>query len=98
MKISDASSSAILSFIILIGTFPCGLSLHVVQGSNCTALCSDENLSSNTTSDDITCQDKGYEDTVVGRTFKDCVTCELGSKSFDPGTEQTDVGWALCTY
>lgn len=98
MRISYSSSSGILLIFILIVTFPCGLSLHVVPGSNCTALCSYQNLISNTTSDEITCQDKGYEDTVVGKTFKDCVTCEFESKSFDQGTGQTDVGWGLCTY
>lgn len=98
MRTSNSSLSRVLSFFIFIVIFPCGLSLHVVPGSNCTALCSFQDLSSNTTSDEITCQDKGYENTVVGKTFKDCVTCEFESKSFDQGTGQTDVGWGLCMY
>jgi hypothetical protein len=83
----------LLQFFII---FPCAFSLHVVFGSNCTALCSYQNPLSNTTSVDVTCSDKNYEKTSVGRTFKDCVTCEFESISFDHGTRQTDLGWGLC--
>lgn len=98
MRIFNSDLSRLLSCFIFIIIFPYGWSLHVVPGSNCTALCSFQDLSSNTTGNEITCQDKGYENTAVGKTFKECVTCEFESKSFDHGTGQTDVGWALCTY
>lgn len=98
MRVFSSTLSRLLSFFIFVSIFPRSLSLHVVPGSNCTALCSFQDLSSNTTSDEITCQDKRYENTAVGKIFKDCVTCEFESKSFDHGTGQTDVGWGLCTY
>jgi hypothetical protein len=88
----------ILPFLILAITTPCVLSLHVVLGSNCTAFCSDQNPLSNTSSADVTCRDNDYESTAVGKTFRDCVTCQFESKSFEHGTRQTDLGWGLCMY
>lgn len=74
------------------------LALHVVPGSNCTVLCSDRiGDFSNTTTEDITCYDKDYNSTDVGKRFQDCVACELQSETFEHGSGQTDLGWALCT-
>ncbi|KAI4106991.1 MAG: hypothetical protein L6R37_001884 [Teloschistes peruensis] len=42
-----------------------------------------------------TCYDQDYNSSTAGSSFKDCVTCELGSVTFDHQTNQTDVGWAL---
>lgn len=71
------------------------LSLHVVPGSSCTALCSGQVISSNTTIQEITCHDKDYNSTDVGQKFKDCISCELQSETFDQ-SGQTDLGWAFC--
>lgn len=98
MRPFNLISCWILPFLILTVAIPCVLSLHVVPGSNCTGFCSDQNPLSNTTSGDVTCRDNDYESTAVGKTFKDCVTCEFESKSFDQGTRQTDLGWGLCMY
>ena len=70
--------------------------LQVAPGSNCTMLCYGQVSFSNTTTEDITCYDKEYDSTSVGKVFKNCVACEMKSESFNPGTLQTDLGWALC--
>lgn len=72
--------------------------LQVVPGSNCTAACTEHFRRTNTTSSDITCYDEDYNTTAVGKAFRDCVTCEFDSSTFDQQTNQTDLGWALCTY
>lgn len=72
------------------------LSLHVVQGSSCTAVCTEYYIHPNTTVDQVTCHDSDYNNTSVGQRFKDCISCELQSQTFDHGTSQTDLGWALC--
>lgn len=74
------------------------LSLHVVLGSNCTAVCTEYYIYPNTTVDQVTCHDSDYNTTSVGQRFKDCISCELQSQTFDHGTSQTDLGWALCKY
>ena len=75
---------------------PSVLSLHVVPGSNCTAVCTQNVTSSSTTSEDITCFDKEYNTTAVGTSFQSCIACEMESHTFDQRTKQTDLGWALC--
>lgn len=74
------------------------LALYVVQGSNCTSVCSQRIIPSTTSGSDITCYDRDYNTTAVGALFKDCVACEVQSQTFDHVTEQTDLGWALCKY
>lgn len=74
------------------------LSLHVVLGSSCTAVCTEYYIHPNTTVDQVTCHDSDYNNTSVGQRFKDCISCELQSQTFDHGTSQTDLGWALCKY
>ena len=76
--------------------FAQSLCLHVVPGSNCTAVCSNNVTSSNTTENDITCVDYDYNSTDVGKSFQRCISCEMGSHTFDHETQQTDLGWALC--
>ncbi|KAI4111607.1 MAG: hypothetical protein LQ339_000478 [Xanthoria mediterranea] len=65
--------------------------LRVVPGSSCTAACTKANI----TYGDITCYDQAYSSTVAGRSFKECVTCELDTITLDHNTNQTDLGWAL---
>lgn len=72
--------------------------LQVVPGSNCTAACTEPFTRTQTTGSDITCYDQNYNTTVAGNAFRDCVTCELESITFDHRTNQTDLGWALCSY
>lgn len=72
------------------------LSLHVVLGSNCTAVCTDDFFNSTTTVTEVTCHDDDYSTTALGQRFEDCISCELQSQTFDHGTNQTDLGWALC--
>lgn len=59
-------------------------------------LCTGRVKTTNTTGSDFTCYDKDYNVTSVGITFKECVSCELQSATFDHATHQTDLGWALC--
>lgn len=73
-------------------------SLHVVLGSKCTAVCTEYFFYSNTTVNEVTCHDSDYNTTSVGQRFKECINCELQSQTFDHGTNQTDLGWALCKY
>lgn len=80
----------------LVAGLPLTTALHVVPGTNCTAVCSPTVDATNTTSGDITCYDEDYNGTDVGRTFRDCVSCEMKSPSIDQTSVQTDLGWALC--
>lgn len=70
--------------------------LHVVPGSNCTGVCSQHVDATNTTLGDVTCYDEDYNGTDVGRAFRDCVSCEMKSQTFNHKSAQTDLGWALC--
>lgn len=92
-----ANKILILSFYLSL-ILPSVLSLQVAPGSNCTAICTGHFLRTNTTGNDIVCYDQDYNSSLAGSSFKDCVTCELGSVTFDHQTNQTDIGWALCTY
>lgn len=85
-----------LLLLYLAAGLPSAAALLVVPGSNCTSVCSQNVDATNTTSGDITCYDEAYNGTDVGRTFRDCVSCEMNSRSFDPSSAQTDLGWALC--
>jgi len=58
----------------LVAGLPLTTALHVVPGSNCTAVCSQTVDATNTTSVDITCYDEDYNGTDVGRTFRDCTS------------------------
>lgn len=84
--------SLLLSLVLLSPV----LSLHVVVGSSCTAVCTAYYVHPNTTVDQVICLDSDYNNTSVGQRFKDCISCELESQTFDHGTSQTDLGWALC--
>lgn len=79
-------------------SFSSVLALYVVQGSNCTSVCSQRVLPSTTNGSDITCYDRDYNKTAVGALFRVCVACEMQSQTFDHVTLQTDLGWALCKY
>ena len=81
---------------LIVLSSPRVLTLHVVPGSNCTAVCTQNVTSSSTTSKDITCFDKEYNTTAVGTSFQSCISCEMESHTFDQQTKQTDLGWALC--
>lgn len=89
-------SSVLLLLLVVLFFSPGASSLLVVPGSNCTAVCSNNVISSNTTVDDITCIDKDYNSTDVGRSFQSCISCQMESHTFDHQTKQTDLGWALC--
>ena len=80
----------------LVSILPSAAALHVVPGSNCTAVCTQNVTASGTSASDITCNDQDYNVTDVGTNFRDCVSCELRSRTFDHQTAQTDLGWALC--
>lgn len=70
--------------------------LQVVAGSNCTTACLSTATTYGTNGSDITCHDNDYNSTVFGGAFKECVSCELESQTFDNQTSQTDLGWAFC--
>lgn len=86
-------AALILSFTFIL---PFASALRAVPGSNCTTLCSHQGSYLNTTTDEITCYDKDYNDNPAGVAFKTCVACEIESELFNPTTRQTDLGWALC--
>ena len=88
--------SAFLLFLRLASFLPLVTALHVIPGSNCTGVCSQHVDATNTTTSDVTCYDEDYNGTDVGRAFRDCVSCEMKSRTFDHQSTQTDLGWALC--
>lgn len=87
-----------LTLPLLLGLILPVLSLHVVLGSSCTATCTEYYIHPDTTVDEVSCHDSEYNTTSVGQRFKECISCELQSQTFDHGTNQTDLGWALCKF
>ena len=85
-----------LLFLLILLQASRAVSLHVIPGSNCTAVCSNNVTSSNTTVADITCIDKDFNTTDAGKSFQSCISCEMESHTFDHDSKQTDLGWALC--
>ncbi|MCJ1471117.1 hypothetical protein MMC07_009765 [Pseudocyphellaria aurata] len=60
--------------------------IEVSPGSDCSSLCDDSpmsdpdsGLSSHTHNEDLVCDDDDFSSTVIGRKFKECLTCELNS-------------------
>ena len=88
----------ILLLWLRVASFSPVTALHVVPGSNCTGVCSQGLDAANTATSDVTCYDEDYNSTDVGRQFRDCVSCEMQSRTFDHQSTQTDLGWALCRF
>ncbi|KAJ5632436.1 hypothetical protein N7490_008775 [Penicillium lividum] len=89
-RISALAFAALLSCLI-----PAVLGLRVTSGSSCTDSCNKWGSATNTTADEISCVDAAYNNTVKGRDFKECITCELESTFEDDTTGETDVNWGL---
>ncbi|KAM5468322.1 hypothetical protein MauCBS54593_005063 [Microsporum audouinii] len=49
----------------------------------------------NTTGADIMCHDNEFNETAVGRRFRECVSCELQSTYYDVSLDESDVKWGL---
>ncbi|KAJ5659353.1 hypothetical protein N7507_005804 [Penicillium longicatenatum] len=86
---------ALALVVLLSGLSPAVLGLRVTSGSSCADSCNKWGASTNTTADEISCEDTAFNNTVKGRDFKDCITCELESTYEDDITGETDVNWGL---
>ena len=91
---SCSKHSLPLLFLSLIISY--SSALYVVDGSNCTAACTNSRTGYITNSSGVSCLDKDYNSTETGVSFQRCVSCELGSQAFNQQNGQTDLGWALC--
>ncbi|MCJ1225330.1 hypothetical protein MMC12_001979 [Toensbergia leucococca] len=76
-------------------TIPHTTALEVLPDSSCLATCTKNSASPSTDGSDITCYDPGYNDTAVGTSFQNCVSCELQGQTTDRASGQTDLGTAL---
>lgn len=83
----------VLAAILLNSPAPVVFGLITTPGSPCTDVCG---KTTNTTSSEVACADQSYNQTSVGRTFRDCVSCQLDSKFNDENTGESDVNWGLC--
>ncbi len=80
--------------------------LEVTPNSGCSALCLDHphddagnKTMSSTQTFDLVCNDwelAGVNSTIKGRKFKECLTCESKSTSFDANSTENYVYWFLC--
>ncbi|KAI2734824.1 hypothetical protein DTO013E5_4650 [Penicillium roqueforti] len=66
--------------------------LKTTPGSPCTDVCG---TTTNTTSSEIACLDQSYNQTSVGKSFKNCISCQLDSEFNDAETGESDVNWGL---
>ncbi|KAK4862502.1 hypothetical protein LT330_002635 [Penicillium expansum] len=82
----------VLAAILLNSPAPVVFGLITTPGSPCTDVCG---KTTNTTSSEVACADQSYNQTSVGRTFRDCVSCQLDSKFNDENTGESDVNWGL---
>ncbi|KAJ6125165.1 hypothetical protein N7471_012482 [Penicillium samsonianum] len=98
LGLSDGSSrsSRMLAFalavILLNSPAPVVFGLKTTPGSPCTDVCG---TTANTTSSEIACLDHSYNETSVGKSFKNCISCQLDSEFNDANTGESDVNWAL---
>jgi hypothetical protein len=59
----------------------------------CADLCG--NSLASTSGAEMTCNDAGYATSTYGATYKACVACELNSTYYEPGTQLSDLHWAI---
>ncbi|OOQ84853.1 hypothetical protein PEBR_28555 [Penicillium brasilianum] len=71
---------------------PVALGLKTTSGSPCASVCN--KVSTNTTASEIVCLDTNYDET-KGKTFEDCVSCQLESTYVNRLSGETDVNWGL---
>ncbi|CAG8909416.1 unnamed protein product [Penicillium egyptiacum] len=92
----SSRSSRMLAFflavILLNSPAPVVFGLKTTPGSPCTDVCG---TTTNTTSSEITCLDHSYNQTSVGKSFKNCISCQLDSDFNDLNTGESDVNWGL---
>lgn len=79
--------------ILISNPVPGALGLKTTGGSPCASICNQ--VSTNTTASEIVCLDNNYDDT-KGKTFEECVSCQLKSTYVDRLSGETDVNWGLC--
>ena len=84
-------SNRLLATAVFLAFLHSAISFGHVPGP-CSDVCS-----GNTLEEAVVCLDKDYTDSADGKSFHDCVACELGSTAVDTATNQTDVEWGLCT-
>ncbi|KAF3387103.1 hypothetical protein F1880_000817 [Penicillium rolfsii] len=78
--------------VLLSNPIPIVLGLKTTGGSPCASICN--KVSTNTTASEIVCLDNHFDDS-KGKTFEDCVTCQLQSTYVDRLSGETDVNWGL---
>ncbi|CAG7964774.1 unnamed protein product [Penicillium nalgiovense] len=81
-----------LAVILLNSPTPVVFGLKTTSGSPCADVCG---TTTNTTSSEITCLDHSYNQTSVGKSFKNCISCQLDSEFHDQNTGESDVNWGL---
>lgn len=79
--------------VLISNPVPVVLGLKTTGGSPCASICN--KVSTNTTASEIVCLDNHYDDT-KGKTFEECVSCQLESTYVDRLSGETDVNWGLC--
>lgn len=99
LGLSDGSSRSsrmlalFLAVILLNSPTPVVFGLKTTQGSPCADVCG---TTANTTSSEIACLDHSFNQTSVGKSFKNCISCQLDSDFHDQNTGESDVNWGLC--
>ena len=92
-------TSSLLSLLRLV------YSIKVASDSKCFPLCGDDINDSNVTvnswtgRDMLVCEDgqlAGPNSTVQGRKWKECLSCEVGSKAVNSSSNESDLYWVLC--
>ena len=83
-----------LALLFVLSQFAAVVGLRTTPGSPCEDVC--HRRSTNTTSREMVCLDGQYNTTSVGSTFRECVSCQLGSNYTGEAAGESDVSWGLC--
>lgn len=83
-----------LALLFVLSQFAAVVGLRTTPGSPCEDVC--HRRSTNTTSREMVCLDSQYNTTSVGSTFRECVSCQLGSNYTGEAVGESDVSWGLC--
>lgn len=90
---SPKKKLAIALAVLTSNLVPVASGLRTTGGSPCASVCN--KVSTNTTAAEIVCLDNQYDDS-KGKSFEDCISCQLQSSYVDRLSGETDVDWGLC--
>lgn len=85
----------VLATILLSSPIPVAQGLRTTSGSPCEDKCNRFGPATNTTTSEIVCLDRQYNQT-KGQDFEECISCQLTSPYVDAHSGETDVNWGLC--